>query len=357
MTKTWSPCFVILLWIQLWSTASADEEKLQVRIAGYLPDYRINSVENETIALLDDVYLFSLSPQIQLGDNMFQACCLQSSHYEILESMQKGPKYWVTVGGAGRSNKLTRAPSAMMRALAKLVLEDHSFITGIDFDCELFLEHSDYENYDKLVTAATNIFPAQGISVSIALHPGQHTSVPSAIQKVDRINLMTYEMPTASYHADYTKMRSAVEDLIQAGVSSSKIFIGMPCYGKHKTTGEAKAYHELAEKLSDDPVKRHKKYAYGDFLVESPAAIQAKVRFAQKSDLGGVFFWEIGQDKDRILLTAAAKQVGKAIPEEELKEKKSHAETTSCTNSQPTLNSKASEDGRHKNEKASHDEL
>lgn len=210
------------------------------------------------------------------------------------------------------------------------------------------LSHLCPRNYDKLVTAATNIFPSQGISVSIALHPGQHTSVPTAIQKVDRINLMTYEMPTASYHADYTKMRNAVEDLIQAGVPSAKIFIGVPSYGKHKTTGEAKAYHELADELSDDPAKRHKIYAYGDFIVESPAAVQAKVRYAQKHGLGGVFFWELGQDKDRVLLSAAAKQAGKILPETvsaEPKEPEAEADNT------------AQNDNNLPKDEASHEEL
>jgi hypothetical protein len=154
----------------------------KVRIAGYLPDYRIESVDlNATLALLDDVYLFSLSPQIQLGDNMFQACCLQTHHYELLEQAMTTistmketprPKVWVTVGGAGRSHKLTKAPSSiMMRALTKLIFTDQKRlnITGIDWDCELFLDHGDYESYDQLVTAATHIFPPQGIAVSMAL--------------------------------------------------------------------------------------------------------------------------------------------------------------------------------------------
>jgi Glycosyl hydrolases family 18 len=286
------------------------------RIAGYLPDYRFHDINlNETMKYLDDVYLFSLSPQTQLGDFMFQACCLQPSHFEALKSLSHPkPKFWVTVGGAGRSNKLTKAPSAMMRALARLVLDDYpSLITGIDFDCELFLEHSDYENYDKLVTAATNIFPPQGIAVSMALHVNQHKAFPQAVQKVDRINLMTYGMPSATYHADFTKMREAVEGLLVAGVPAKKIFVGVPAYGVHTASGETKAYHELARETNNGPARRHKIYNYGGFLVDSPAAIQAKVRFAVSKGLGGVFFWELGQDKDHVLLAAAARQAGKHV--------------------------------------------
>jgi hypothetical protein len=161
------------------TTTTKSSSSKVVRIAGYLPDYQIESVDlNATLALLDDVYLFSLSPQIQLGDNMFQACCLQPHHYELLEQAMMQtfstprPKVWVTVGGAGRSHKLTKAPSSiMMRALTKLIFTDQKIlnITGIDWDCELFLDHGDYESYDQLVTAATHIFPPQGIAVSMAL--------------------------------------------------------------------------------------------------------------------------------------------------------------------------------------------
>jgi hypothetical protein len=147
---------------------------------------------------------------------------------------------------------------------------------------------------------------------------GQQVAFPLAVQKVDRINLMTYGMTSATYHADYTKMREAVEALLQtAGITPSKIFLGLPMYGTHKERGggDTQAYHDLAADLADDPVRRHNAYELGDgYLVDSPAAIQAKVRFAQQKGLGGVFFWELGQDKDRVLLEAAARQVGKHIP-------------------------------------------
>ena len=53
------------------------------RLAGYLPDYRVEGIDlNSTAQLLDDLYLFSLSPQTALKANMFRLCCLQDSHYE-----------------------------------------------------------------------------------------------------------------------------------------------------------------------------------------------------------------------------------------------------------------------------------
>jgi GH18 family chitinase len=138
---------------------------------------------------------------------------------------------------------------------------------------------------------------------------------------------MTYGLSSATYHADYTKMRDAVETLMnEAGVPAHKIFIGLPAYGTHKRTGETKAYHDLAREYllaaadnnnnNDDPVvSLHKRIELGGgFLVDSPAAIQAKVRFAIQKGLGGVFFWELGQDQDRVLLAAAARQAGKMIP-------------------------------------------
>jgi GH18 family chitinase len=154
---------------------------------------------------------------------------------------------------------------------------------------------------------------------------------------------MTYGLSSATYHADYTKMREAVETLMnEASVPAHKIFIGLPAYGTHKRTGETKAYHDLAREYlrtadnnnnNDDPVvSLHKRIELGGgFLVDSPAAIQAKVRFAIQKGLGGVFFWELGQDQDRVLLAAAARQVGKIIPPQRGGEKPAVPPATATT--------------------------
>jgi hypothetical protein len=106
------------------SNDEEDEETSMVerfstfRIAGYLPDYRFGIDLNQTALLVDDLYLFSLSPQPQLGDMIFAVCCLNEDHFEKAKqavsyahtTAGKDVKVWVTIGGGGRSNGYMKDP-------------------------------------------------------------------------------------------------------------------------------------------------------------------------------------------------------------------------------------------------------
>jgi GH18 family chitinase len=290
------------------------------RIAGYLPDYRFDGINlNATAKLLDDLYLFSLSPQTQLGPNMFRLCCLKDAHYEKARQAVAGTaiKLWVTVGGGGRSTKFTRNSGTMISTLKDLVKEQQ--LHGVDFDCEQFQTHQDYEDYYSLIKNAAYVLHKKGIQVSVALHAGQF--LPKELYgKIDRINLMSYDMRGASYHADFLQARKAVDKLIDSGCDVSKIFLGIPAYGRHKRqTQTTKTFAELADAAianGGNFEELRTKYEIDEYLVDSPAAVGAKVRYAKNEGLGGVFFWELGQDKQDesapggILLTAAAKAKG-----------------------------------------------
>lgn len=318
--------YVPLRYISVNGTASKNEVDAPVvnfRLAGYLPDYRFGIDLNSTALLLDDLYIFSLSPQPQLGAMMFAVCCLDKSHYEKARQAAayaqrqtgKDMKIWVTIGGGGRSTGFTKSPGAMIGAIKQLLAEEN--IHGVDFDCELFLTHQDYDDYDTLITNAAYVLHKEGKYVSVAIHPGQTLSREVYVA-VDRINLMTYDMP-GSYHADFSKARDAVDKLVQSGCPAHKIFLGLPAYARHRLRQEeTKTFSELI----DIELQRGKTidelrltFEVDEFLFDSPAAVASKVRYAIKEGLGGAFFWELGQDKQQeiapsgILLSAASKQV------------------------------------------------
>jgi chitinase len=325
------------------------------RIAGYLPDYRFGIDLNSTALLLDDLYLFSLAPQPQLGEMIFAVCCLNQDHYEkahqavayAKQTIGKDVKIWVTVGGGGRSASFTKNPSAMISAL-QVLLTTQNF-DGVDFDCELFRSHQDYDDYDALLKSAAYVLHKLGKQVSVALHVGQFLTK-DIYNAVDRVNLMAYDMVGSSYHADYGKTRDSVEKLIQSGCPAHKIFLGLPAYGRHRIhQSEAKTYSELI----DIELQRGKTfdefrttYEIDEYIFDSPAAISAKVRLAIKEGLGGVFFWELGQDKRHesapsgILLTAAARQVKEATPSEINQTTSSSTTTARTAEIYKTLNNK-----------------
>ena len=305
-----------LLLLAVWTVpvrAQAD-----FRVAGYLPDYRFDVDLEAKIPYLDDIYLFSLSPQTQLGDQMFDLCCLNDSHFEKARNAVRNhpkTKLWVTVGGGGRSHKFLNNPSAMLRSIRKVLNEQG--LHGVDFNNEELRTHKDYADYASFIRNTANLLHQEGYQVSVALHAGQLIDQ-SVYKSVDRVNLMTYDMQGASYHADFGKMREAIDKLVHAGCPKEKILVGLPAYGRHKHTREPETYSTLA-----DHAMQHENVGLqglsklddiNDYLVDSSAAVQAKVRYIQAQGLGGIFFWELGQDKVHadepagILLSTASRQ-------------------------------------------------
>lgn len=294
------------------------------RIAGYLPDYRFGNIDlNSTVAKLDDLYLFSLSPQSQLGSKMFALCCLRATHYEQAReavahaaAVGRDVRLWVTVGGAGRSFSFVKAPGAMTAALKQLTADQK--LQGVDFDCEHFGSHQDYVDYEALITNAAYVLHKESVQISVALHARQTLSK-EVYNAVDRINLMSYDMPGATYHADLKLAQESVNALVESGCPVQKIFLGIPAYGRHQLqANEAKSFAELVDvavaqgATLDELYERNE---IGEYMIDSPAAVAAKVRYAQNEGLGGVFFWEVGQDKRSesapagMLLSAAASHV------------------------------------------------
>jgi GH18 family chitinase len=161
----------------------------------------------------------------------------------------------------------------------------------------------------------------QGLKVSLTLHPRQGRMIPPNVYKLlDRIHFMTYDMiaPDRKYHASLPKVRQAVEELLQPGggveTMPHKVLLGIPAYARHlanpsqvKTFGEI--YDEIHNEFTpnDNPTEETKQFLLGDmkstlnswngYEWESSSRIRAKIDLAKELNLGGVFFWELGQDK------------------------------------------------------------
>lgn len=337
-----SPCCLVVLSLFYASTlyaansASYEDEttsNLRFRIAGYLPDYRLDAINlNATIELLDDLYLFSLAPHAQLGSRMFSVCCWNAGQYtkarqavsHILQTAGgKKVNIWVTIGGGGRSDSFLDDPNTMIRALKELTAKEA--LQGVDFDCESIRSQAEFTKYQALIVKAAAVLHQSNVLVSVALHAGQTLSS-KVYAAVDRINLMAYDMSSAeaSYHADFKIGRQAVNILTQSGCPTKKIFLGMPAYGRHKRmASDVKTFAELVDGALErgTPIQNlYKLNEIDEYQIDSPDIVADKVRQAQMLGLGGVFFWELGQDKQLvsiapagILLTAAANALERSI--------------------------------------------
>jgi chitinase len=300
-------------------------------ISGYLPDYRFYIDVNETAPFLTDLQLFSISPKPQFGARMLKQCCLESHQYEKARqavaydrTISKDLNLWVTVGGAGRSSgfaaigKDREKQKQFIAALLELVTKEE--LDGVDFDCEEFLSQQDVDNYLGLIAKVVGPLSDAGVKASVAIHADQNLPL-KLYRKVDRINLMAYDLP-GPYHALQADAEKAVDSLIQSGCPAHKISLGIPTYARHtQNPGSVKTFAEIIdamEKENDLPDTFDVQNDWNGFKYDSPQAVRDKVDYAKRKGLGGVFFWELGQDKHHasaaggLLLEAAARHANSA---------------------------------------------
>jgi GH18 family chitinase len=130
---------------------------------------------------------------------------------------------------------------------------------------------------------------------------------------MDRIHLMAYDMVTTKggddgdpYHAGLEKVRQALAALLQPGgglegTPPEKILLGIPAYARHVTVPtNVKTFAEIHDGIvaeSGAGIDWETLHSWQGFEWESGRRIRDKVQLARELGLGGVFFWEIGQDK------------------------------------------------------------
>lgn len=301
----------LLLWVplQLFFAVTAED---RFSIGAYLPDYRFYIHVNDTAAKLTDLMLFSLQPSQNEVDF---PCCLDNYHYEIAWKAAavvgedgENLRLWLTIGGGGRSAEFLQAleSTSFIESIVQQAVSNN--IHGIDLDCEHFTSQMDYQKYLSWLERAIPVLQQHNLKVSIALHAGMY--LPATIYEiVDRIHLMSYDMmydrtsianrPNDHYHADMYQTDQAVQKLVQSGCPRTKVILGIPAYARHyQNPGLVKTFAELVDEASLEQVDQISKLReWKGYRGDSPESAAKKVEYARQQKLGGVFIWELGQDK------------------------------------------------------------
>lgn len=184
----------------------------------------------------------------------------------------------------------------------------------MDFDWEIPRTHQDLQAYVDLLLQAATALHEHSLLISVALHARQFMP-PQVYHAVDRIHFMAYDL-AANHVALYETVVMATKEFMQYKCPPSRLVLGIPAYARHSTDpGSVKSFAELFDDSGGAVVTLQD---WSGYRYDSPASIEKKVTYALDNELAGVFFWELGQDKQHvelgpsgILLEAAAKSAAK----------------------------------------------
>ncbi len=206
---------------------------------------------------------------------------------------------------------------------------------GTDTQLKVDWEHpsntQEGQNYIQLLTALRKSLPSPTYTITSALPAGEwalrHINLAQASAHLDFINLMAYDFSgpwteTCGHHAQLhapqlvdsdlaASCSSAVSYMLNKGVPSRKILLGVPTYGRsflgarevgqhysgHGGEEGTFEYRDLPRPGTHEQIDEGVGAAFcvgadGGFVTyDNPRTIQLKAHFAKHHGLGGLFYW------------------------------------------------------------------
>lgn len=294
------PCFVALF-----ASAMADEptsakapsgvsrEPTPFRVVGYLPDYRLATFDESAARLVSDLVVFSAEAK---ASGELDTRRLPSEQLRRLKQIKQRTRVGLIlcIGGWDRSHGFA-AMSASADARQRFVQEATRFcldqrFDGVDLDWEHPANAAEQQNYAALLKDLKTAFRDHGLSLSVTLAAWQQLPV-EAFSAVDAVHVMAYDH--AGRHSTFDGAKRDIQSLLDRGVPSNKLLLGLPFYGRAIATAERTlTYAEIVQKHSFPPDVDE----VDGLFFNGPRTIDRKVEFAKNSKLGGVMIWELGQD-------------------------------------------------------------
>ena len=315
---------------------------------GHLPSDKID------YGALDYIIHFGLVPNSDgTLDSASNSIVPFNSSSLVSEAHANGKKVLICIGGWGTGDYFRSATSPVRLLFFVTDLVDFMFqrgYDGIDVDWET-LEESDsvqYVNFIRLLRAALNTVDTSAIlTVATAWQP---LIIASVQQYVNQINLMTYDLSGAwqgwvswynspvfsagnnfpSNGKPVPSVDNMVNEFVAAGVDKSKIAIGIDFYGYIWSGGSGTGtggvtspfqswsqppsvepnvpYYQIIDQYFKPQYYRWDPNAEASYLdidvscddsdkfisYDDDRTCRAKVEYAIKNGLAGVFIWELG---------------------------------------------------------------
>lgn len=265
-------------------------------IAGYLPDYRLTTINPQIAQYVSDVIYFSIEPT---GEGGLDLSRIYNNTFYILSQFRSvNPKLRIllAVGGWDRSagfaamamNDSSRATFIMN--LTEYCLAKH--FNGVDYDWEFPTNNTQNQAYQKLIIETKQSFVPHDMIITTALNSGQSLSS-AAFAALDRIHLMSYDH--GGRHATYEDAVNDVQIFLNHQVPSGKIALGIPFYGRGITNFALEmAYNEIVQYYHPAPDQDEVNGIY----FNGSDMVKRKTLLALQDSLKGVMVWDLGQDTE-----------------------------------------------------------
>ncbi len=262
------------------------------QVIGYLPHYRVGVIDALPYERLTDLIFFSVEPR---SDGSIDFSDAKSEILKKLTTLakSKGVKVHLCVGGWGKSkhfSKMAANPAIRLAFVRNLTdfLHKHQ-LDGADVDWEHPKSKAEIENFQKLLIDLKTGFRPHGFELSIAVAGWGTYLEPETIPFIDRILVMAYDQGTP--HSSFSGAKRDMEHWLKQGVPKSKLFLGLPFYGRNDKK-QAMTYDEILRRFkppSDSDLA-------GGYHFNGPATIGKKTAYASREGFGGIMVWELGQD-------------------------------------------------------------
>ena len=275
--------------------STSTPEDVRFVVAGYAPEYRLDGLNLPVIgANLSHVLLFSISP---LPNGSLATDRLSISHLMQVGRAKKAHPHLrvlVSIGGGGRSEHFkemtqdAKARGRFAKALAGYCTRRK--LDGADFDWEAPTNSAEADAYTKLLSRVKTEFGKRtpALQLTLAVHPGGHVQLMrQAVEHVDLVNLMAYDMIEGDHRKRHSTEAAAEESIALAlseGYPRQKLVLGIPMYGRDiHNIGYAETYRELRPKRR---VEDEEDFS-GSVYFNGPATVRRKTTFAVREGLAG----------------------------------------------------------------------
>ena len=286
---------------------SAQQAAPDFRVAGYLPEYRVDGLAVSQVAGLTDLIVFSVWPK---ADGSLDAKGWPKRKLAKAQALavEAKARLLLAVGGWGRSAGFPgMAGNAVSRQ--RFVKELTAFcqanqFKGVVYDWEFPRNAKEENDCSSLFRDTKRLFGPKGWAVECAVNPAR--ALPRAwLEHLDAVQVMSYD--NGPKHSTYAQSEKDLNAMRKSGVPANKLLLGLPFYGRQvNNRNNALTYAEIKQRFRPS---NHQDEA-GGFYFNGPDTLAKKVKLAKERKLGGVMIWEIGQDakgKNSLLNTLTSK--------------------------------------------------